>query len=73
MLETIVKKMRPQADPSQDRSECGSVPCTMTDGILGDLLPDLDKDISQLLHSLCWDMVVEDVALHDVPEVLDWI
>lgn len=45
----------------------------MTNGLLGDLLPDLDEGISQLLDILWCDVAVVDATIHDVPEVLDWI
>ena len=43
------------------------------DGVLGDLLPDLDQGISELLDSLWRYLVVADAPIHNVPEVLNWI
>ena len=51
----------------------GHAPDESTDGLLGDVLPDLYQGISQLLDSLWCDLAAADGTRHDVPEVLDWI
>ena len=51
----------------------GHAPDDTTDGLLRDLLPDLDQGIGQLLDSLWCDIALADGTRHDVPEVLDWI
>ena len=51
----------------------GHAPDEMVDDDLGDLLPDLDQGISELLDSLWHYLVVADAPLHNVPEVLSLI
>ncbi|TWW81314.1 [Protein ADP-ribosylarginine] hydrolase [Takifugu flavidus] len=44
-------------------------PNEMTNGVLGDLLPDLDQGITELLDSLRINLVAPDGPKHNVPEV----
>lgn len=48
-------------------------PVDMAEGVLGDLLPDLDQDIRELLDSLWHYLAVSDAMMRNVPEVLSWI
>ncbi|KAI4892301.1 hypothetical protein NFI96_006564 [Prochilodus magdalenae] len=43
------------------------------DDVLGDLLPDLDQGITELLDSLKCNLVASDGPKHNVPEVFYWI
>ncbi len=45
----------------------------MADGVLGDLLPDLDQGISELLNSLWCYLAALDALIHNLPQVLNWI
>lgn len=44
-------------------------PNEMTDGVLGDLLPDLGQSITELLDSLRFNLLESDERKHNVPEV----
>ncbi len=48
-------------------------PDELVDGVLEDLLPDLDQDISELLDSLWCYLAALDALIHNAPEVLNWI
>ncbi len=45
----------------------------MMDGVLEDLLTDLDQGINELLDSLWRCLASSDALIHNVPEVLNWI
>ena len=45
----------------------GHAPEECPDGVLEDLLPDLDQGISELLHSLWQDLAASDTLIHNVP------
>lgn len=45
----------------------------MTDGVLVDLLSDLDRGITELLDSRRCNLVASDGPKHNVPEVFYWI
>ena len=47
----------------------GHAPNETTDGVLGDLLPDLDQGITELLDSLKCNLAASDGPKHNVPEV----
>ncbi|KAJ8345370.1 hypothetical protein SKAU_G00295630 [Synaphobranchus kaupii] len=51
----------------------GHAPDETADGVLGDLLPDLDQGISELLDSLWRYLAAADAPRHNVPDVLNWI
>ena len=51
----------------------GHAPDEAADVLQRDLLPDLDKSISQLLDSLWCNVALVDGTRHDVPDVLDCI
>ncbi len=55
------------------RTKSRHAPDEMVDGVLGDLLPDLDQDISELLDSLWFYLAASNALIHNVPEVLNWI
>lgn len=48
-------------------------PNETTDGLLGELLLDLDQRITELLESLKWNLVLSNGTKHIVPEVFYWI
>lgn len=48
-------------------------PDEMVDCVLGDLLPGLDQDISELLDSQWCHLAVSNTLTHNVPDVLDCI
>ncbi|TWW77579.1 hypothetical protein D4764_12G0009690 [Takifugu flavidus] len=48
----------------------GHAPNETTNGVLGDLLPDLDQGIIELLDSLRINLVALDGPKHNVPEEL---
>lgn len=48
-------------------------PDEMMDGVLEDLLPDLDQGIDELLDSLWCCLAASDALIHNVPEVLNSI
>ncbi len=48
-------------------------PDEIMDGTLGDLLPDLDQGISELLDNLWCYLVAVDAPIHNIPEVSNWI
>lgn len=50
-----------------------SAPNETTDGVLGEHLPDVDRGVAELLDSLRCNLVVSDVAKHNVPEMFCWI
>lgn len=45
----------------------------MMDGLLEDLIPEQDKDISQLVDRLLCDVAPVDAMICDAPEALGWI
>ncbi len=51
----------------------GHAPDEMEDGVLGNLLPDLEKSISMLLDSLWRYLAAPNALRHNVSEVLNWI
>ncbi|TWW81768.1 hypothetical protein D4764_01G0015830 [Takifugu flavidus] len=48
----------------------GHAPNEKTNGVLGNLLPDLDQGITELLDSLRINLVAPDEPKHNVPEEL---
>lgn len=51
----------------------GRDPNKTTDGVLGELLPDLDQGSTELLDILRSNLAASDGPKHKVPELLYWI